>query len=126
MASTCWRTPSAATRRARRFTKATCERAGKGDRPERAPGLRDLRARGEGDGEAARAARSSSCWRSRDKGSAENGAYTASKAAAQRIMESMALELRDLNINVNAVLPSTIRMLPQNRADMPNADPPNG
>ncbi len=56
------------------------------------------------------------------KGSAKNGAYTASKAAAQRIMESMALELRDLNINVNAVLPSTIDS-PQNRADMPNADP---
>jgi NAD(P)-dependent dehydrogenase (short-subunit alcohol dehydrogenase family) len=56
------------------------------------------------------------------KGSAKNGAYTASKAAAQRIVESMALELRDLGINVNAVLPSTIDS-PQNRADMPNADP---
>ncbi|MCC6803087.1 MAG: SDR family NAD(P)-dependent oxidoreductase [Anaerolineae bacterium] len=56
------------------------------------------------------------------KGSAKNGAYSASKAAAQRIVESMALELRDLNINVNAVLPSTIDS-PQNRADMPNADP---
>lgn len=56
------------------------------------------------------------------KGSARNGAYTASKAAAQRIMESMALELRDFGINVNAVLPSTIDS-PQNRADMPSADP---
>ncbi len=56
------------------------------------------------------------------KGSAKNAAYTASKAAAQRIVESMALELRDLGINVNAVLPSTIDS-PANRADMPNADP---
>lgn len=56
------------------------------------------------------------------KGSANNGAYTASKAAAQRIMESMALELRDQGINVNAVLPSIIDS-PQNRKDMPNADP---
>ena len=56
------------------------------------------------------------------KGSARNAAYTASKAAAQRIVESMALELRDLGINVNAVLPSTIDT-PVNRAEMPNADP---
>ena len=56
------------------------------------------------------------------KGSANNGAYTASKAAAQRIVESMALELRDQGINVNAVLPSTIDT-PQNRKEMPNADP---
>jgi NAD(P)-dependent dehydrogenase (short-subunit alcohol dehydrogenase family) len=60
--------------------------------------------------------------RSALKGSAKNGAYTASKAAAQRLVESMALELRDLNINVNAVLPSTIDT-PQNRTEMPNADP---
>jgi NAD(P)-dependent dehydrogenase (short-subunit alcohol dehydrogenase family) len=56
------------------------------------------------------------------KGSANNGAYTASKAAAQRIVESMAAELRDQNINVNAVLPSIIDS-PPNRKDMPNADP---
>lgn len=56
------------------------------------------------------------------KGSTNNGAYTASKAAAQRIVESMALELRDKGINVNAVLPSTIDT-PQNRKEMPNADP---
>ena len=55
------------------------------------------------------------------KGAANNGAYTASKAAAQRIVESMALELRDKAINVNAVLPSTIDT-PQNRKEMPNAD----
>lgn len=55
------------------------------------------------------------------KGSAKNAAYTASKAAAQRIVESMALELRDQGINVNAVLPSIIDS-PQNRQDMPSAD----
>ncbi len=56
------------------------------------------------------------------KGSTNHGAYTASKAAAQRIVESMALELRDKGINVNAVLPSTIDS-PANRKEMPNADP---
>ena len=55
------------------------------------------------------------------KGGAKNAAYSASKAAAQRIVESMALELRDHNVNVNAVLPSIIDS-PVNRADMPNAD----
>jgi NAD(P)-dependent dehydrogenase (short-subunit alcohol dehydrogenase family) len=55
------------------------------------------------------------------KGAAKQGAYTASKAAAQRVMESMALELRDRGINVNAVLPGTIDT-PPNRKDMPNAD----
>ncbi len=48
-------------------------------------------------------------------------AYTASKAAAQRIIESMALELRDHNIRVNGVMPSIIDT-PFNRKDMPNAD----
>ncbi len=56
------------------------------------------------------------------KGQANAAAYTASKAAGQRIVESMALELRDKNINVNAVLPS-IMDSPANRKDMPNADP---
>ncbi len=56
------------------------------------------------------------------KGSAKNAAYSASKSAVLRIVESMALELRDQGINVNAVLPSIIDT-PQNRADMPNADP---
>lgn len=55
------------------------------------------------------------------KGAAKQGAYTASKAAAQRVMESMALELRDLGIHVNAVLPGTIDT-PQNRQDFPKAD----
>jgi len=56
------------------------------------------------------------------KGQANAAAYTASKSAAQRIVESMALELRDKGVNVNAVLPS-IMDSPANRKDMPNADP---
>jgi NAD(P)-dependent dehydrogenase (short-subunit alcohol dehydrogenase family) len=49
------------------------------------------------------------------------GAYTASKAGVQRLTESVADELKDRGITVNAVLPGTIDT-PQNRADMPNAD----
>jgi NAD(P)-dependent dehydrogenase (short-subunit alcohol dehydrogenase family) len=55
------------------------------------------------------------------KGQKGSAAYTASKAAAQRIMESMALELRDHAIHVNGVMPSIIDT-PRNRQDMPNAD----
>jgi NAD(P)-dependent dehydrogenase (short-subunit alcohol dehydrogenase family) len=55
------------------------------------------------------------------KGAKHMGAYTASKAAAQRLMESMSAELKDSGINVNAVAPSTIDT-PVNRKDMPNAD----
>ena len=58
----------------------------------------------------------------RAQGQANAAAYTASKSAAQRMVESMALELRDKGINVNAVLPSIIDS-PANRKDMPNADP---
>lgn len=55
-------------------------------------------------------------------GGMKNGAaYVASKAAGMRIMESMALELKDHEIRVNGVLPSTIDT-PGNRRDMPNAD----
>src|SRR3546814_10231768 len=50
------------------------------------------------------------------------GAYCASKAAAMRITESAAAELRPLGINVNGVLP-TILDTPENRAAMPDADP---
>jgi 3-oxoacyl-[acyl-carrier protein] reductase len=49
-------------------------------------------------------------------------AYTAAKSAVHRIVESFADELKDHNIRVNAVLPSTMDT-PQNRADMPDADP---
>jgi NAD(P)-dependent dehydrogenase (short-subunit alcohol dehydrogenase family) len=55
------------------------------------------------------------------KGAANTGAYTASKAAAQRLVESMAAELRDKGINVNGVAPSIIDT-PPNRESMPNAD----
>ncbi|GIL13133.1 MAG: 3-ketoacyl-ACP reductase [Chloroflexota bacterium] len=55
------------------------------------------------------------------KGTAKNAAYSASKAAAQRVLESMAAELGPLNITVNAIAPSTIDT-PANRAAMPNAD----
>ena len=55
-------------------------------------------------------------------GKANMGAYVASKAAVIRLTESMAAELREKGINVNCVLPSTIDT-PQNRKDMPKADP---
>lgn len=54
-------------------------------------------------------------------GAANMGAYTASKAAVMRLTESMALELRESGINVNAVMPSLIDT-PRNRSDMPDAD----
>ena len=59
---------------------------------------------------------------SAQKGVARMGAYCASKDVVIRVTEAMAAELRDSNINVNCVLPSIIDT-PQNRADMPNADP---
>ena len=55
------------------------------------------------------------------KGSANNGAYAASKGALLRLTESMAAELVDKNIQVNCVLPGTIDT-PANRAEMPEAD----
>jgi NAD(P)-dependent dehydrogenase (short-subunit alcohol dehydrogenase family) len=56
------------------------------------------------------------------KGSAQMGAYVASKSAVIRLTESMAAELRTHNINVNCVLP-TIIDTPENRKAMPDADP---
>lgn len=62
--------------------------------------------------------------RSGAKGAKNQAAYTASKAAATRIMESMAQELKDHGIRVNGVSPSIIDT-PQNRSSMPNTDPKN-
>ncbi len=55
------------------------------------------------------------------KAGAGMGAYTASKAGVAKLTESLADELKDRGITVNAVLPSIIDT-PANRADMPNAD----
>jgi NAD(P)-dependent dehydrogenase (short-subunit alcohol dehydrogenase family) len=59
---------------------------------------------------------------SAQRGLAHMGAYTAAKSEVLRLTEAMAAELRAKNINVNCVLP-TILDTPQNRADMPDADP---
>ena len=59
---------------------------------------------------------------SAQKGVAQMGAYTASKAVVARLTEAMAGELRTRGINVNCVLPSIIDT-PENRQAMPEADP---
>ncbi|MCG8670043.1 MAG: SDR family oxidoreductase [Pseudomonadales bacterium] len=56
-----------------------------------------------------------------NKGVATMGAYVAYKNAVMRLTETMALELRESNINVNSVLPSVMDT-PKNRSDMPSAD----
>ena len=55
------------------------------------------------------------------KGGAKMGAYSATKAALLRLVESMAAELVSEGIQVNCVIPGTIDT-PNNRAEMPNAD----
>lgn len=55
------------------------------------------------------------------KAGAGMGAYAASKAGVARLTESLAEELKDRGINVNAVLPSILDTS-TNRADMPDAD----
>lgn len=55
------------------------------------------------------------------KADAGMGAYAASKAAVARLTESLAAELADMDVTVNAVLP-TIIDTPTNRRDMPDAD----
>jgi len=55
------------------------------------------------------------------KAGAGMGAYTASKAGVHRLTESLAAELKDQRITVNAVLPSVIDT-PPNRKEMAQAD----
>jgi NAD(P)-dependent dehydrogenase (short-subunit alcohol dehydrogenase family) len=55
------------------------------------------------------------------KAGAGMGAYAASKAGILRLTESIAEELKESGVRVNAILP-TIIDTPRNRADMPKAD----
>jgi NAD(P)-dependent dehydrogenase (short-subunit alcohol dehydrogenase family) len=54
-------------------------------------------------------------------GGAKMAAYSASKSAVIRLVESLGAELKHKGINVNCVLPGTIDT-PQNREEMPDAD----
>lgn len=55
-------------------------------------------------------------------GAASMGAYIVSKSGVMRLTESLAEEVKDQGVNVNAVLPGVIDT-PANRAAMPDADP---
>ena len=50
------------------------------------------------------------------------GAYAAAKAGVHALTQALAEELKDDDVTVNAVLPSILDT-PQNRKDMPKADP---
>lgn len=54
-------------------------------------------------------------------GQSQMGAYVSAKSSVMRMTESLALEARDSDININGVLPSIIDT-PSNRSDMPDAD----
>jgi NAD(P)-dependent dehydrogenase (short-subunit alcohol dehydrogenase family) len=56
-----------------------------------------------------------------ERAAAGMGCYTASKAGVHKLTESLADELKDAGVTVNAVLPSIIDT-PANRADMPKAE----
>ena len=55
------------------------------------------------------------------RGAPNMAAYSASKSVVMRLTESLAEELKEKRINVNAILPSIIDT-DRNRNDMPNAD----
>lgn len=55
------------------------------------------------------------------QGVSEMSAYGASKAGVVNLTQSMAKELSDYNININAIIPGTMDT-PRNRKDMPKAD----
>jgi NAD(P)-dependent dehydrogenase (short-subunit alcohol dehydrogenase family) len=55
------------------------------------------------------------------KGTTRAAAYSASKSALLRLVESLSAELKHQGINVNCVLPGTIDT-PENREAMPKAD----
>jgi len=56
------------------------------------------------------------------EGQAAMSAYVASKSVVMRLTESLANEVRERGVNVNAVLPTVIDT-PLNRRDMPDVDP---
>jgi len=55
------------------------------------------------------------------KGTAGMSVYGAAKSGVVRITESLAEEVKEYNINVNAIIPGTIDT-PRNRIDMPDRD----